>query len=134
MRQNQRIYAIAALLVFMGLGLSAQAVDKNTGGYPASKAAPPVSESRASALVTGPAHPTLLNAQGEILKHHSGKAKGVQPTASKGVQLQRYQMKLDRPKPSLQPSPTSPVNGLGSNWVAPLPQAGHDYLRGTYSP
>jgi hypothetical protein len=135
MKLNPRFFACCMLSALLGFPFSVHAVEKNKGAYQTAKA---VSVPQARAMVTGPAHPTLFDAQGfgtegGLRNSRSKKATAQSPTA-KGVQLQRYQMKLNPHRLSLKPSPVSSANGLGGNWVAPLPQPGNDYLRGMYLP
>ena len=130
MKLNPRFFACCMLGALLGFPFSVHAVEKNKGAYHSAKA---VSIPQARAVMTGPTHPTLFDAQGGLMDPRSKKAR-VQSPISKGVQLQRYQMKLNPSRFSLKPSPVSSANVLGGNWVAPLPQPGNDYLRGMYRP
>jgi hypothetical protein len=128
---NPRFFACCMLGALLGFPFSADAVEKNKGAYHTTAKANSATQARM--VVTGPAHPALFDAQGGLMDPRSKKTRAQSPTA-KGVQLQRYQMKLNPSRFSLKPSPVSSANALGRNWVAPLPQPGNDYLRGMYLP
>lgn len=137
MRSDSSLIVALLTITSLALTLPAQAISKPQAAYPVAgpKAiqAMPVRNTPAR-----PTHPANIESQSKKEQApKSGKpGKKVSSTGSSGVQLQRYQLRTDRGRKALrrpEPIGVSSSTGLTRHWIAPLPESGHQYLKGLKS-